>query len=99
MRRPFALRVQDDDPARAHAIARALEGPLRARDAPARVTTSARGAPGPSIAIGIAGETGELRWLAPIDVSPEPAAAVGQLIAFLERWGFAAAPVPSAPRA
>lgn len=100
MRRPFALRVQDDDPGRAHAIARALEGPLRARDALARVLTSARGAPGTSVAIGMADDGEGPRWLAPFEVPSDAAGATASIIAFLERWGFvASAPVPSARRA
>lgn len=97
MRRPFVLRVQDDDVERAQAIARALDEPLRARGAAARVTTSARGTAGTSLAIGVADDAEGLRWLAPVELSDEPAAATASVIAFLERWGFvAAAPVPSA---
>ena len=92
MRRAFVLRVQDDDPGRAHALARALERPLADREALARVLTSARGRPGTAVAIGVADELGTPKWLAPIDVPPEPERALPQLIQFLERWGFLGAP-------
>jgi hypothetical protein len=99
VRRPFVLRVQDDDPGRAHALARALEGPLADREALARVLTSARGRPGCSVAIGVADEHAGPRWLAPLEVPVEPGLAAREVMTFLERWGFVHAPAPSAPRA
>lgn len=110
MRSSFVIRVQNDDPAVARAIARALIEPLRERGArvllegapqggPARfavhVLSAARGLPGTSLVVGVSDAEQGARWLAPIDAPEEPAAAARRALAFLEEWGF----IPSDPRA
>jgi hypothetical protein len=98
MRRPFVISVEDDDDARAAAIAHALAAPLRARDATARVVTGARGRDGSAVSIGVADDAVGPRWLAPLDVSVDPDHAAGEVITFLERWGFVRGPRASSAR-
>lgn len=92
LHRPFVLRVQNDDPRIALAIANALEPLLAARDARVRIITSGRGVAGTSIAIGVANDEGVPRWLAPLEVPNDPAEACDRVARFLEAWGFILAP-------
>ncbi|HVM46092.1 MAG TPA: hypothetical protein VM582_09175 [Candidatus Thermoplasmatota archaeon] len=101
------LRVQADDPTIARAIARALVSPLRERGARVlldgapqgggsgcgvHILTTERGGDGAAVSIGVSDEDAGARWLAPLDVPPEPTGAVTRVVAFLEQWGFIASP-------
>ena len=104
MRRPFVLRVQADDPALARTLARALVAPLCERGARVMldgqtqgggsefgvhvVTGDRSGLAGAALRIGVWDENEGARWLAPIELPPEPAAAVQCVLSFLESWGF-----------
>lgn len=88
MRRPFDIRVQSDDDEIARAIAAALTPMLAARGTRARVSTGRRAIPGTNVAIGVRSEDEGSRWLAPLDVPTDPAAATATVAGFLEEWGF-----------
>lgn len=93
MRNPFVVRVHDDDPGMATRLARALEGPLRARGAAARIETSARGRPGTAISIGVLDVASGTRWIEPVELSTQDPE---QIVGYLERWGFIVAPTRGA---
>ncbi|HET6405472.1 MAG TPA: hypothetical protein VFH78_12570 [Candidatus Thermoplasmatota archaeon] len=114
MRRPFVLRVQADDPAAARAVARALVEPLRERGARVLLDGEPQGGPGKfgvhvltgdralrgvALRIGVWDDDKGARWLAPLEIPPEPAGAVTMAMSFLESWGFVAAPPARAVRA
>lgn len=104
MQRSFVLRVQADDPGVARTIARAIVAPLRERGARVRldgapmgggatmgvsILTATRGLPGATFAVGVLDhDDGGARWLAPIDVAPDPETAADFIVRFLEGWGF-----------
>lgn len=110
VRKPFVLRVQNDDPNIARAIAHALVGPLTQRDMRVRVDGQlrshgasgivqilnvSRGIAGTSLTVGTYDEVEGARWLAPIETSDQPDAALPVILAFLETWGF----IPAGPPA
>lgn len=104
MRRPFVLRVQDDDPGRSRALARALVPHLRERgarvildgeplgggtDCGVHVITAASARGRPGTSVSIGvADDDGPRWLAPIDVTEEPGLDAARVIRFLEAWGF-----------
>lgn len=111
MRKPFVLRVQNDDPALARSLARALVEPLAERglrvkvdgtlqgtgpEGVAHVLTGARGLPGTSVAIGVFDEENGARWVTPLAVPDAADAALPRIVAFLEEWGFIGAAKPRA---
>jgi hypothetical protein len=114
MRKPFVLRVQNDDPGVARELGRALVAPLVERGARVRldgtlqgtgahgvvhVMTAARGLKGTSVALGVFDEEHGARWLTPLDVPEGIDDAVPKILAFLEEWGFIGAPLQRAPEA
>lgn len=99
MRRPFVVRVLNDDADVAAPIARAISALLDARGARASVHTARRGLPGTTVVLGVASEDEAPRWLAPLAVPDDPAAASAEIERFLGSWGFIVAREPATRRA
>lgn len=90
MRHPYVLRVESPDDAVAERLVAALHAALHARRAPPTRILTQRGEP--AVRVGVRADEDAPAWLPPLRVSPEPDAAAGEVVSFLERWGFVASP-------